>query len=266
MNRVGSRQRHRGRARSSTHGRARALLARSRQSTVAHVIEVTSSGVRIMAVREFADSGGREWRVWDVMPHSIHPQTKTEDYLAVMYQTGWLVFETKAEDEKRRLADFPADWSELSPQGLETLLRRADVIPPRTLRALREARGEEAARQQDRAARQSEHLADLPPAIRSAVPEEEKPDVTDLGVVRTFRYPGGRFWTVCVIRHPEGGGPSVLRFTAGARDIDMRDWPKDWADYRGDQLVELLRQASPRPPVANLRPGMPRRRWDDPRP
>ncbi len=219
-----------------------------------------------MAVREFTDDSGREWRVWDVMPESIHPQTKTEDYLADMYQTGWLVFETKAEDEKRRLADIPLHWSELPPEGLEALLRRAEVIPPRKLRAQRQARGEEAARQQERAAKRAEQLADLPPAARSAVPEEERPDVTDLGVVRSFRYPGGRFWTVCVIRHPGEGRPPVLRFTAGAREIDMPDWPKDWADYRDDQLVDLLRRAAPRPRRQPPGPETPRRRWDDPRP
>jgi hypothetical protein len=219
-----------------------------------------------MAVREFTDGSGREWRVWDVMPAAIHPQTKTEDYLAAMYQTGWLVFETKAEDEKRRLADFPADWSELSDQGLEALRQRAAVVPPRKPRAVREARGEETARQQERAVERARHLADLPPAARSAVPPGERPDVTDLGVVRTFHYPGGRFWTVRVIPHPKGGSPPVLRFTAGARDIDMRDWPQDWADYRADQLVELLRRAAPRTQAPPPAPGTPRRRWDDPRP
>jgi hypothetical protein len=219
-----------------------------------------------MAVREFTDSSGREWRVWDVMPESIHPQVSTEDYLAAMYQTGWLVFETKAEDEKRRLAEVPPGWSELTDAGLEVLLGRAEVIPPRKLRALREARGEEAARQQERAAKRAQELADLPTAARSAVPEEERPDVTDLGVVRTFRYPGGRYWTVCVIRFPEEGGPPVLRFTAGARDIDMKNWPKDWADYRDDQLINLLRRAAPRPSAPPPRRGTPHRRWDDPRP
>ena len=106
----------------------------------------------------------------------------------------------------------------------------------------------------------------MPAATRSDVPEEERPDVTDLGVVRTFRYPGGRLWTACVVRHPEGGGPPVLRFTAGMRDIDLLDWPKDWADYRDDQLLDLLRRAAPRPPVQPPKPGTPRRRWDDPRP
>jgi hypothetical protein len=219
-----------------------------------------------MAVREFTDSGGREWRVWDVVPESIHPQTKTEDYLAEMYRTGWLVFETKAEDEKRRLSDIPPGWSELSGRGLETLLQRAEVIPPRKLRTLRQARGAEAARQQERAVRRAEELADRPPAVPPAGPEEEedRPDVTDLGVVRTFRYPGGRYWTTCVIPHPEEGGPPVLRFTAGMRDIDLADWPKDWADYPDERLLELLRRAAPRPPAPPPGPGTPRRRWDDP--
>ena len=216
-----------------------------------------------MAVREFTDSGGREWRVWDVVPESIYPQTKAEDYLADMYRTGWLVFETKAEDEKRRLSEIPPGWSKLPDRALEALLRRAEVIPPLNLRALGEVRGEEAARRQERAAQRAQELADLPPVARSNVPEEERPDVTDLGVARTFRYPGGQFWTVCVLGHPEGGGTPVLRFTTGARDIDLRDWPKDWADYPDERLVELLRRAAPRPPAPPPGPGTPRRRWDD---
>jgi hypothetical protein len=218
-----------------------------------------------MAVREFRDSSGREWRVWDVMPESIHPQVKTEDYLADIYQTGWLVFETRPEDEKRRLPDIPPDWSTLPDRALEVLLRRAEVVPPRKLRALREARGEEAGRQQERATQRAQELADLPPAARADVPEEEQPDLTDLGVVRTFGYPGGQYWTVRVIWHPEGSGPPVLRFTTGARDIDidLGDWPKEWADYPDERLAELLRRAAPRPPAPPPGPGTPRRRWDD---
>jgi hypothetical protein len=164
------------------------------------------------------------------------------------------------------LSDIPAGWSELSDAGLRVLLRRAEIIPPRKLRALREARGEEAARQQDRAIQRAQEMADLPAAARSTVPEEDRPDITDLGVVRTIRYPGGRYWVVCVIRHPEGGGPPVLRFTAGSRDIDMVDWPKDWADHPDEGLVELLRRAAPRAAGPPPKPGTPRRRWDDPRP
>jgi hypothetical protein len=215
-----------------------------------------------MAVREFTDSGGREWRVWDVVPESIHPPTKTEDYLADIYRTGWLVFETKAEDQKRRLSELPSGWSALPATGLEALLRRAEVIPRRTLPGA----GEAVARPPQREGGRAGHLADVSPAGRSQAPREARPDISDLGVVRTFRYPGGRYWVVCVIRHPEGGGRPVLRFSAGARDIDLTAWPEDWADYPDDRLVELLRQAAPRRPAPPPPPGAPRRRWDDPRP
>jgi hypothetical protein len=50
------------------------------------------------------------------------------------------------------------------------------------------------------------------------------------------------------------------------REIDLLDWPKDWADYRDDQLVDLLRRAGPRRRATPPKPGTPRRRWDDPRP
>jgi hypothetical protein len=60
----------------------------------------------------------------------------------------------------------------------------------------------------------------------------------------------------------EGTSP-VLRFTAGAREIDLCDWPKDWVDYADDQLVELLRKAAPRDPGSSPKPNGPRRRWDD---
>jgi hypothetical protein len=64
-----------------------------------------------------------------------------------------------------------------------------------------------------------------------------------------------------VIQHPEDGGLPVLRFAAGSRTIDLRDWPKDWVDYPDDELVKLLRRASPR--TGTRMPNAPRRRWDD---
>jgi hypothetical protein len=92
---------------------------------------------------------------------------------------------------------------------------------------------------------------------------EETPDVTDLRVVRTFRYPGGRIWAVCVIMHPSTGGPPVLQFTAGSRSLDLVDWPKDWADYPDADLVLLLRKASRRDPSSKASPAGLRRRWND---
>lgn len=216
-----------------------------------------------MPVREFADAGGRQWRVWEVRPDSIEAPTREEVYLARIFETGWLVFETVDADEKRRLTPIPPEWSGLPDGQLDTLRRRAEVIPPRKLRRQREAHGEAAAREQERAIERVHRHADLPSAARSYLSAEERPDVTDLGVVRTFRYPGGRLWCVGVFRYPESGGPPVLRFTSAARHIDLRDWPKDWADRRTDQLVDLLRRAAPRSPAPAQPAGSPRRRWND---
>lgn len=184
-----------------------------------------------MPAREFKDGGGREWRVWDVNPDDLSPRTTDEDYLAHLYYTGWLVFESKEGDDKRRLYPIPRDWHELSEDKLEGLLQKAEVVPRRKVRD---------------------------------VPRHETPDVTDLSVVRTFRYPTGRYWTVSLIMHPEGGGPPVLQFAAGSRHIDLESWPKDWADYPDEELVNLLRRAAPREKAqASLSPGTPQRRWDD---
>lgn len=219
-----------------------------------------------MPVREFTEAGGRRWRVWDVWPESVEAPTKEEAYLVRIFHMGWLVFETVNEDEKRRLAPIPPGWSALPDDQLDALRRRADVVPPRKLRRQRESFGAEAAREQARAVRRVQRVADLPPAARSYISAEERPDVTDLGVVRAFRYPGGRFWAVGVFRYPENGGPPVLRFTSGARHIDLHEWPKDWPDRRSEQLVQMLREAAPRPQSPPPPPGTPRRRWDDQHP
>jgi hypothetical protein len=81
--------------------------------------------------------------------------------------------------------------------------------------------------------------------------------------LRTFRYPGGRYWTVCVDMHLLDGGPPTLRFTAGARIIELATWPAEWADFTDGQLIDLLRWAAPRSQRPLPPPGTPRRRWDD---
>lgn len=215
-----------------------------------------------MAVREFTDSSGRQWRAWDVTPDELSPRTKDEDYLAQLYYTGWIVFEAVDGRDKRRLYPIPKGWDELPLAELEVLLRKGEVVPQRKLRTEKEARGKEAADAIDRAAQFSAHAVEEPD-LAQRVAREETPDVTDLSVLRTFRYPGGRIWVACIVPHPEGGGAAVLRFTAGSRNIDLRDWPKDWVDYPDEQLVTLLRRAAPRARGAAPPPGTPRRRWDD---
>lgn len=215
-----------------------------------------------MAVREFVDSTGRAWRAWDVIPDNLNPRTKDEDYLAQLYYTGWIVFEAKGDDEKRRLYPIPSGWSELPDPDLEVLLRKGEVVPPRKLEADRSATGEQAALAMERTSQIIERAAEEPEEAGEAA-REATPDVTDLNVVRSFRYPGGRIWAVCVIAHPEQGGPPVLRFTAGARSIDLKKWPKDWADYPDEDLIALLRLAAPRPAAPPPGPETPRRRYSD---
>ncbi|HEY2378436.1 MAG TPA: hypothetical protein VGH98_20825 [Gemmatimonadaceae bacterium] len=211
-----------------------------------------------MAVREFTDSSGREWRAWDVAPDELSPRTKDEDYLAQLYHTGWIVFETHAGDDKRRLYPIPKGWAELPDAELAVLLEKAEKVPQRKLRTEKDARGPAAVEEIRRAADFSEEAVDDPERARKRA-RDDTPDVTDLNVWRTFRYPGGRIWVVGVAHDTS---TPVLRFTAGAREIDLHDWPMEWADYSHEQLVELLRRASPRD-HSTVVPNGPRRRWDD---
>jgi hypothetical protein len=197
-----------------------------------------------MPLREFTDERGRTWRAWAIKPEEIHPATKAEDYLADCYITGWIVFETVTGDEKRRLCPWPMNWMELSDKDLLGWLHKADVVAAYRRSAERKS-GPQAA--QTRSA--GDQLAEL--------------DITDLKIVRNFYYPGGRYWQVNVVTYPEDGGPPVLRFAAGRRYLDLRRFPKDWADQPDEALVELLRRAGDRGESIPARPGIPRRRWDD---
>jgi hypothetical protein len=198
--------------------------------------------------------------VWDVTPDELSPKTKDEDYLAQLYHTGWIVFETRNGDDKRRLYPVPKGWAELPDPELAVLLEKAEVVPQRKLRTEKNARGQAAAAEMQSASDFSKQAIEEPERARKRA-RDETPDVTDLTVWRTFRYPGGRIWVVSVVQD-ETSTP-VLRFTAGAREIDLCDWPKDWADYSDEQLVELLRRAAPRAPGSVPPPNGPRRRWND---
>jgi hypothetical protein len=198
-----------------------------------------------MAVREFSDDFGRAWRAWDIKPEAIHPQTKAEDYLADCYTVGWIVFERTTGEEKRRLCPYPVRWADSSEAELRSLLAGAEIVPAHKLHRQQQTPGDSAAT-----------------GSPAAAVVDAQPDITDLEVVRSFRYPGGRLWTVCVVTHPEHGGPAVLRFTAGMRWLDLKSWPRDWADARDEMLVDMLRRAAPRADKTPV-PGTPRRRWND---
>jgi hypothetical protein len=102
-----------------------------------------------MAHRTFTDSAGRAWEVWTVVPsHAERRRALEEDaewnarerrehqeqrvLLSEQWARGWLTFQTR--DEKRRLASFPDNWTELTAEELEALCERATPVqPPRRL-------------------------------------------------------------------------------------------------------------------------------------
>ena len=120
-----------------------------------------------MAVRDFTDSRGRAWLAWDVTPDELNPRTQDEDFLAKLYHTGWLVFETQAGDEKRRLYPIPKDWRELPDPGLEVLLQKAEVVPKRKLRSEKQATGPSAAKAVQRATEPLEQSVHDPKLARA---------------------------------------------------------------------------------------------------
>lgn len=70
-----------------------------------------------MAIREFTDSAGVRWQVWATTPSrgNVRPQ----------FASGWLAFECGS--ERRRLAPFPPEWTEVDVDALCALLAQATV-------------------------------------------------------------------------------------------------------------------------------------------
>jgi hypothetical protein len=81
-----------------------------------------------VALRDFTDGDGDEWRVWMVTPTSSGSQA-----LAQAYRGGWLCFERADGTDRRRLsmADVPASWDALSDHHLDRLRGAAEVVPRR---------------------------------------------------------------------------------------------------------------------------------------
>jgi hypothetical protein len=84
-------------------------------------------------MRAFTDSTGLEWRVWEVLPSKLGPQTITHSLthakLQAAYADGWLCFE--AGEQKRRLAPIPEGWQFRDTSVLEQLCVEATPVPPR---------------------------------------------------------------------------------------------------------------------------------------
>jgi hypothetical protein len=69
-------------------------------------------------MRTIHDGEGKGWRVWHVVPQSQVLMSSAPGMHA-----GWLCFES--DGDKRRLADPPAGWDQLSEQELVRLLAQA---------------------------------------------------------------------------------------------------------------------------------------------
>ena len=190
-----------------------------------------------MAVREFTDSRGVDWRAWDVTPTHMHPVTRGEDYMANL-QDGWLVFESGR--EKRRLeAPYPGDWNTLPIPELEEMCRRASSV-----RRVREK------------SNSGQRRAVSAVEIEKVAIEQERGR-------RTFASPAGREWTVriheCLDR---GGEPEmVLRFTADDIVVELAKWPQNWREASVEEFALMLLDANP--PRRLPKGKGPQRRQDD---
>jgi len=69
-----------------------------------------------MAVREFVDSNGVKWRVWNTRP-------SRGEMLSGEFEHGWLTFESPT--SLRRCTPIPAGWERASAERLEQLCRGA---------------------------------------------------------------------------------------------------------------------------------------------
>lgn len=197
-----------------------------------------------MALREFTGRDGVRWKVWDITPEALHPSTRAEDYLQG-FLDGWLVFESADGADKRRLYPVPRGWDERDDSELERLWSMADAVRAKHQRVL---------------PTESPRKAEAPAADLVVDPH-----------IRTFRYPGGRVWTVAEVpvleRSDEPGSrPSrhrvVLRFSSGARVLDLFAWPHWWPDLNEQELADLLWRAFPRDPGGENPTSNSRRRGD----
>ena len=75
-----------------------------------------------MASREFIDSAGEHWLVWDTRP-------TTRVRLNPTFAAGWLTFECGR--QLRRLAPTPEGWESLPDFALERLCRTAAPVERR---------------------------------------------------------------------------------------------------------------------------------------
>ena len=110
-----------------------------------------------MGLRNFRDTEGNEWRVWDVVPYGARQderrrterrkgpspsytgperrsggdrRLRSPSLLTPGLEAGWLCFENHV--DKRRLTPIPQGWEAVPDDALEELLGRARSVIRRT--------------------------------------------------------------------------------------------------------------------------------------
>ncbi len=81
-------------------------------------------------VREFVDTDGRAWQVWEVPPEQLSARSRPGAY-AGDYESGWLAFESPDGGERRRLPHYPRHWRELDATSIERLCQEARPVTKR---------------------------------------------------------------------------------------------------------------------------------------
>ena len=80
------------------------------------MLELGLPAYEIMAVREFVDSRGVKWRVWNTRP-------SRGEMLSSEFGHGWLTFESAM--SFRRCTPIPEGWETVSAERLELLCQAA---------------------------------------------------------------------------------------------------------------------------------------------
>ena len=79
-------------------------------------------------MKRIQDEQGTQWTVYGVTRYARLTGRTINDFLPPTYSDGWLVFQSTY--EKRRLAPFPGNWTDLPDETLRAFLATATPVRP----------------------------------------------------------------------------------------------------------------------------------------
>jgi len=193
-----------------------------------------------VALREFCDAAGVTWKVWHVTPEHMHPRTAAKDYLGDL-QEGWLTFECAG--ERRRLADVPHAWHELSDSALAALSRSASPVkqraPEQTYRDYSAMLGR---------APERDTAPEPAPKRSVATAQSDTPSRR-----RIFSDPAGHVVIVGVEPDSVSGGMNLHFRRDDKRGFTLAGCPDNWDQCSKEDLIKMYIEACynvPPPPAS----------------